>query len=102
MMLFIEIATVKIVEKFMTKLNKCHNVHSNSFLNVVQDPDAESGSAELLENLIGKKQLAQKLSLSVAMIDKLMAKGLPYYKLGRSVRFSFVDVMDFLQKRRFP
>lgn len=56
----------------------------------------------LSENLIRKKDLAQKLSLSIPMIDKLMAKGLPHYKIGKSVRFNYSEVMEHLERRKFP
>lgn len=57
---------------------------------------------KFFENLLNKKQLAQKLSLSISMIDKLMAQGLPHYKLGKSVRFDLNDVAEFLKRRKFP
>lgn len=54
------------------------------------------------ENLIRKKDLAQMLSLSIPMIDKLMAKGLPHYKIGKAVRFNYSEVMEHLERRKFP
>jgi excisionase family DNA binding protein len=57
---------------------------------------------QIFENLISKKELAQKLSLSIAMIDKLMAQGLPHYKIGRTVRFNHGQVMEHLERRKFP
>lgn len=56
----------------------------------------------LSENLIRKKDLAQMLSLSIPMIDKLMAKGLPHYKIGKAVRFNYSEVMEHLERRKFP
>lgn len=57
---------------------------------------------KLSDNLLNKKQLAEKLSLSIGMIDKLMAQGLRHYKLGKSVRFDFKDVAEFLERRKYP
>lgn len=57
---------------------------------------------KLFDNLMNKKQLAQKLGLSVSMIDKLMAQGLPHLKLGKAVRFDLNDVADFLKRRKYP
>lgn len=57
----------------------------------------------LFENLIDRKQLAEKLGVSPAFISKMMAqKGLPYIKLGRAVRFDLREVMAFLNERKFP
>lgn len=53
------------------------------------------------ENLIGKKQLAEKLSFSLSYIDKLMAQdGLPHFKIGRAVRYRFSEVVTFLERRK--
>lgn len=56
-----------------------------------------------IEKLTTKKQLALDLSLSESMINKLMSKeGLPYRQIGRAVRFSVKEVMEWLQKRSRP
>ena len=54
------------------------------------------------ENLVTKEQLAKMLAVSESYIDKLMVRGFPRYKIGRAVRFRFSEVMEWLQKRRFP
>lgn len=59
-------------------------------------------SHKFFENFLNKRQLAQKLGLSVSMIDKLLTQGLPHYKLGKSVRFDPKDVAEFLERRKFP
>jgi excisionase family DNA binding protein len=61
------------------------------------------GDKSVFENLIDKKQLAQFLSLSLSYIDKLMAQeAIPYFKIGRAVRYRFSEVVAFLERRRRP
>jgi len=58
---------------------------------------------EIFGNLIAKGELARLLNVSVSFIEKLMAEeGLPYFKIGRSVRFRLEEVQEWLLKRRFP
>lgn len=55
------------------------------------------------EILIDKIELAERLNVSVSFINKLMAEeGLPYKKLGRSVRFKMNEVAAWLEKRSMP
>lgn len=55
------------------------------------------------ENLIDKKCLAEKLEVSESYINKLMkAEGLPYFKIGRTVRFNGSEVLAWLSQRRMP
>lgn len=55
--------------------------------------------AQLIENLICKRELAQKLSLSVSYINKLMKQNkINYIKIGRAVRFKFSEVVAALQR----
>lgn len=62
-----------------------------------------STSSQIFENLIDRKVLANKLSLSPSYISKLMAEeGLPYFKIGRSVRFKLSEVVEFLERRKRP
>ena len=59
--------------------------------------DKNDGS--ILENYIDKKTLAEKLSLSVSYINKLMKAGkVRYYNFGRSVRFKYSEVVTDLRK----
>lgn len=46
--------------------------------------------------LITKKELAIQLSISVSMVDKLLAGGLPRLKIGKLVRFDLEQVMTAL------
>ena len=57
----------------------------------------------LFENLITKKKLSEKMSLSVSYVSQLMAEeGLPHFKIGRAVRFRVNEVAVWLQKRSQP
>ncbi len=65
--------------------------------------------SSIFENQIGalklfdKKSLAKQWGISVRYVDKLMAiEGLPYFKIGKSVRFQLEAVSTWLLKRRMP
>ena len=65
--------------------------------------------SQLFENKIGaqklfdKKSLAKMWGISIRYVDKLMAiEGLPYFKIGKSVRFQSEAVSTWLLKRRMP
>lgn len=68
----------------------------------------ETVEAKLFENrspvdVLTKREVATALRLSVGMIDKLVANGnLPYFKIGRSIRFGVSDVRAFLLRRKRP
>ena len=51
-------------------------------------------------NLLTKKEIATILCVSVSMIDKLMKTGLPYIKLGKSVRFELEKVKLWIEEHR--
>ncbi|MEK6774107.1 MAG: helix-turn-helix domain-containing protein [Bdellovibrionota bacterium] len=54
----------------------------------------------LIENLIDKAELSNKLSLSVSYINKLMKlKKIPVRKIGRCVRFKYSEVVQALERR---
>lgn len=53
-----------------------------------------------VESLLTKKELSQILKISVSYINKLMKKGLPYFRIGRSVRFRCSEVVIFLERRK--
>lgn len=48
---------------------------------------------------ITKKELSEKLSISIATIDRNMREGMPYIKMERAVRFKFDEVEEWLLKR---
>ena len=47
---------------------------------------------------IDKKELSKKLKVSISTIDRLMAKGMPIIKIGKTVRFNFDDVLEWLKQ----
>jgi len=59
--------------------------------------------AQVFENLLTKKLLAEKLGLSQSYVSLLMKdNGLPHLKIGRAVRFRISEVAVWLQKRSRP
>ena len=57
----------------------------------------------LFETLITKKELVNGLGVSSSFINKLMAEEkLPYFKLGRAVRFRISEVSRWLERRKIP
>lgn len=55
------------------------------------------------ETLVTKEQLAKRLALSQSYINLLMVEdGLPYFKIGRSVRYQTSEVLAWLKKRKRP
>ena len=56
-------------------------------------------SANQFEAFIGKSEVARRLGKTVRTVDAWMKdKGLPYYKLGRSVLFRWSDVEQHVIK----
>ena len=49
--------------------------------------------------MLNKKELADKLRISVPMVDKLMREGLPRIKIGKSVRFEYEEVVRWLKEK---
>ena len=49
--------------------------------------------------LLNKPQLAERTGYSVSFIDKQMRRGLPCIRIGRTVRFEYEKVLDWLHKR---
>jgi excisionase family DNA binding protein len=51
--------------------------------------------------LLRKRELAEKLAISKRTLDVWMQKGrIPFLKVGRSVRFRLVDVLEKLNSYR--
>jgi excisionase family DNA binding protein len=51
------------------------------------------------DKMIKKQELANKLNISVPMVDKLMREGMPRVKIGKSVRFDYDEVLKWLKER---
>ena len=49
--------------------------------------------------MLKKTELAEKLNISVPMVDKLMREGMPRFKIGKSVRFDYEEVLEWLRER---
>ena len=49
--------------------------------------------------MLNKKELAQKLSISVSMVNKLLTQGMPRIKIGKSVRFDYDEVLKWIKER---
>lgn len=41
-----------------------------------------------------------KFALSTLRNDRFLGKGIPYIKVGKSVRYNFADVIDFMESNR--
>lgn len=54
-------------------------------------------------NLLSEKEVAALLKCSVSALQKnrLKGNGLPYYKMGRSVRYSEESVLEYLKKHEY-
>ena len=51
-----------------------------------------------MENLYTKRDLAEKLKLSISTLDNHMKEDkLPYIKFGKSVRFTDSDVKEYIR-----
>lgn len=56
-----------------------------------------SSDRQAVEEFIGKREAGRRLSLRPRTIDDWMKRGLlPYYKVGRSVRFKWSEVEQHL------
>ena len=57
---------------------------------------------ELKAKFLGEREVAEITgwSLSKLRSDRFYRKGLPYYKIGRSVRYKYEDVIKYFEKSR--
>ena len=49
-----------------------------------------------------EKQVSEitQIALSTLRNDRFLGQGIPYIKIGRSVRYSFTDVVNFMESCR--
>lgn len=48
---------------------------------------------------LNKKEVAEKIGVSVPTVERYMRKGMPYYKVnGFLVRFKLDEVMNWIEK----
>ena len=53
------------------------------------------------ERLVDKKELSATTGLTVSFIEKAyVSYGLPFYKLGRSIRFKISEVNKWIDQRQ--
>ena len=57
---------------------------------------------EIKTKYLTEKQVAEitGISLSTLRNERSLGQGMPYVKLGRSVRYSLHDVIDYMESRR--
>lgn len=61
----------------------------------------ESEGTALSKKLLNIKELSGSIGLTVSFLRKAMSHyGLPYYKLGRCVRFNINDIEEWVRQRR--
>jgi len=53
-----------------------------------------------MNDILTKKEVSQFLKCSIGMVDKLMSNNLPYYKIGRNVKFKKEEIIDYLEERK--
>ena len=50
--------------------------------------------------MLNKKEIAAHYKVSVPTIDRLMTQGLPFTKIGKSVRFDLETVEKWLEDKK--
>ena len=67
---------------------------------MVQHPTSPATASSLQARKITRKELAAHTSLSLRYVDELTRKGvLPYYKIGKSIRYDLAEVETALHER---
>ncbi len=50
--------------------------------------------------LLKKTELADRLNISLGLINRLVqSEGLPHFKIGRTIRFNYIAVLTWLNRR---
>lgn len=51
---------------------------------------------------LNEKQVSEMIGRALPTLrnDRFLGKGIPYVKVGRSVRYNFHDVVDFMESRK--
>ena len=57
---------------------------------------------EIKNKYLTEKQVAEitGISLSTLRNERSLGQGIPYVKLGRSVRYNLYDVIDYMESRK--
>ena len=62
---------------------------------------ADIENIENIPQLLGIEELAGRLGITVRHVRRLVAeRRLPYYKVGRLVRFNPAEIKEWLERRR--
>ena len=91
----------EIVKGFIDGLTKL--VESSLFI-LVNEENVHSkilSSAKSENRLLNKSELAERLNVSVSMINNLQAEGMPSVKLLTSVRFEYEEVLEWAKDKDF-
>lgn len=77
-----------------------HKVHANAH---VQRNDANPQSSKAGETLLTEHEVARRQGRSVRTLQnqRVLGGGIPYLKLGRSVRYRLSDVSAWEEARRY-
>lgn len=52
-----------------------------------------------MEQLLTTKQIAEKLQIAEITVYKWREKGMPYKQFGRTVRFDYDEVLEWINKK---
>ena len=86
----------------LRETGKISSTETGKFVNIVLDlPSDNSTTKEIHQRpLMTKKEVAQRLNVSISTIERLCRKGLlKYQRIGsKEIRFMLKDVVDFLRR----
>lgn len=65
-------------------------------------PDLVLGPAKRDECWLDEKRVSEMIGLSLSTLRKqrFSSVGIPYYKLGRAVRYKLADVISYMESKR--
>jgi len=50
------------------------------------------------DRMLTRKELAEKLNMSERTIDRHRKNGMPFIKIGKSIRFEYVEVLKWIKE----
>lgn len=65
-------------------------------------PDLALGPASHDERWLDEKRVSEMIGLSLSTLRKqrFSSVGIPYYKLGRAVRYKLADVISYMESKK--
>ena len=65
-------------------------------------PDLVLGPASRDERWLDEKRVSEMIGLSLSTLRKqrFSSVGIPYYKLGRAVRYKLADVISYMESKK--